>query len=155
MPLTNVFISQLVSQSDPLRLVLDRLAVHDGRFKLLRNTPVNSVTLRIGWNVSVGLFLLPGWTERLVSPTNTYEVFYCAPIASQNYGCCVVWCFTLRLGVHPLELQLIPHDLHQLVHVPAMLGTDGHGMRDAVQQVEFLNADGIDLVETVHHGNVA
>lgn len=36
-----------------------------------------------------------------------------------------------------------------------MLGTDGHSVGDAVQQIELLNTDGINFVEAVHHGDVA
>lgn len=32
-------------QADPLRLMLDRLAVHNGRFEHLSNTPMDGVTL--------------------------------------------------------------------------------------------------------------
>jgi hypothetical protein len=34
-----------MGQTNPLRLVLDRLAVHDSRLELLRNTPVDGITL--------------------------------------------------------------------------------------------------------------
>lgn len=45
-PLTNILIAQLVSETDTLRLVLDRLAIDDGCLKLLNDTAMDSVTLR-------------------------------------------------------------------------------------------------------------
>lgn len=44
-PHTNVLVGELVREADPLRLVLDRLAVDDGRLELLDDAPVDSVTL--------------------------------------------------------------------------------------------------------------
>lgn len=38
-----------MSQPDSLRLMLDRLAVHDGRFENFRNASVDSVTLGTGF----------------------------------------------------------------------------------------------------------
>ena len=34
-----------MGQTNPLRLVLDRLAVHDSRLELLGDTPVDGITL--------------------------------------------------------------------------------------------------------------
>lgn len=44
--LTDILILQLMSQPDPLRLMLDRLAVDNRRLELLHNAAVNRVTLR-------------------------------------------------------------------------------------------------------------
>jgi hypothetical protein len=42
---TNIFVCQLVRETDSLRLVLDRLAVHDGRLELLSDAPMNGIAL--------------------------------------------------------------------------------------------------------------
>ncbi len=42
---TNVFVRQLVGEADSLRLVLDGLAVDHGRLELLRDTPMDGITL--------------------------------------------------------------------------------------------------------------
>ena len=46
--LTDVFICKLMRESDSLRLVLDRLAVHDCKFELLHNSLVDGITLTSG-----------------------------------------------------------------------------------------------------------
>lgn len=35
-----------------------------------------------------------------------------------------------------------------------MLRADGHGVRNAVQEIQLLDADRIDLVQTVNHRDV-
>src|SRR5699024_1199349 len=81
---------------------------------------------------------------------------------------------TLGLGVYPLEVQLLPHHLQQLVDVPALAesvstskgeggrrgGTDllggyGDGVRDSVEEVEYCDSDSIDLVERVDNRDVS
>jgi hypothetical protein len=47
---TNVLISKLVGETNSLRLVFDRAAIHNGVFKLIFDSAVNGVTLR---NVSM------------------------------------------------------------------------------------------------------
>lgn len=42
---TNVFVGELVRQTDSLRLVLDGFAVDDGRLELLCDAPVDGVAL--------------------------------------------------------------------------------------------------------------
>lgn len=46
------------------------------------------------------------------------------------------------------------HSLHQLVNIPTVLGTDWYGIWNTVQQVEFLDTDGVDFVEDVDDGDV-
>lgn len=65
--LTNVLISQLMSQSNSLRLMLYTLAVHNGRLELFRDRPMDSVTLRIALNVSARDFLRI-WRTRRCAP---------------------------------------------------------------------------------------
>lgn len=43
---TNIFVCKLVSETDPLRLVLDRLAVDDGRLELLGDTSMDGIALK-------------------------------------------------------------------------------------------------------------
>lgn len=83
-----------------------------------------------------------------------YEVFHCAPVRPQHDGCRVIWRLALGLRVHALEGELIPHQLHELVDIPAVLGADGNSVRNAVQKIELLDADRVDLVQTVHHRDV-
>jgi len=44
--LTNILVRQLVRNSDSLRLMLDRLAVHDGRLELLEDATVDRIALQ-------------------------------------------------------------------------------------------------------------
>jgi hypothetical protein len=44
-PRTDIFVRQLVGKPDSLRLVLDGLAVDDGRLELLRDTPMDGIAL--------------------------------------------------------------------------------------------------------------
>ena len=44
----------------------------------------------------------------------------------------VVRRFAFWLGVYSSQLQLVPHQLHELVDVPVVFGTDGTGVGDAV-----------------------
>lgn len=46
------------------------------------------------------------------------------------------------------------HGLHQLINVPSMLGADGYRIRDPIQQIQLLDADGVNLVEDIDDGNV-
>ena len=60
----------------------------------------------------------------------------------------------LGLGVHAFQGQLVPHGLHQLVQVPAVLGADGYRVWDAVEEIQLLNTDGVDFVQAVDDGDV-
>jgi hypothetical protein len=55
----------------------------------------------------------------------------------------------LGLGVNADEVQVLPHLFQKVVKVPAVVGRDGHGVRDFVDDVQFLDRDLIDFVENV------
>lgn len=46
------------------------------------------------------------------------------------------------------------HGLHELVHIPAMLGTDGYGIGDPVKQIQLLDADCVDFIQNVNDGDI-
>ena len=52
--LTDVFVRQLVGQTDPLRLVLDRLAVHNGVLELLNDGLVDGIALSSLVSLAIG-----------------------------------------------------------------------------------------------------
>lgn len=84
-----------------------------------------------------------------------YEVFDRAGILPQHNGRVVVGRLPFRLGVYSSKIQLLPHLLEQFIDVPAVLGADGARVRDAIDQVQFLNGDGVNLVQSVYHWDVA
>jgi hypothetical protein len=122
--------------------MLDRLAVNDGVFELLHNRLVNRVTL-------IQLVSADGW--RL----EPYKVFNCTGRRSQDDRLRVVGHPALGLGVHSAEVELLPHLLQELVDVPAVLRTDWAGVRNAVDQIELLDGDGINLVQRIDDRDVA
>jgi len=85
----------------------------------------------------------------------TYKVLHCALVCPKHDGRVVVGHLALGLRVDSDQVQLLPHGLHQLVNVPAVLRADGHSVGDPVEQVELLDADGVDLVEHIDDGDVA
>lgn len=85
----------------------------------------------------------------------TYKVLHGALGRAQHDRRRVVGHLALGLGVDADEVELFPHSLHQLVNVPPVLRADGHRVGDAVEQVEFLDADAVNLVEHVNDRDVA
>jgi len=55
---------------------------------------------------------------------------------------------------HPHETQVVPHLLQQVVEVPLVVGGDWDGVRDAIDYVQLLHRDLVDLVEQVDARNV-
>ncbi len=98
---TNIFVRQLMGKTDSLRLVLDRLAVDDGRFELLRDTPMDGVALR---RVSI----LLGSPNRFVAQAGTHKVFHSAPGRPQHDRRRVIGQLALGLGVRPDEVEFLP-----------------------------------------------
>lgn len=45
-PRTNIFVGKFMSKANPLRLVLDRLSVHDSRLELANDRPMDGIALR-------------------------------------------------------------------------------------------------------------
>lgn len=84
----------------------------------------------------------------------TYKVFDCRSIGTQDHRRGIVGRPAFRFGVDALEVELLPHGLHQLVHIPAMFRADGHGVGNPVQQVELFDADRVDLVQAVYDGDI-
>lgn len=138
--------------------MLDRLAVHNGRFENFRNTSVDGVTLSTAFGQQSHIGQITrlrsrnqvGWALSL----STYKVLNRAARGSENNGRRVIGLLALGLRVHPNKVEFVPHCLHQLVNVPPVLGADGHGVGDSIQQIKLLDADRVDLVEAVDHGNV-
>ena len=52
-------------------------------------------------------------------------------------GCKVI----KKKNLHSLKLQVLPHLLQQVVKVPLVVGRNGNGVRDFVDNVELFNAD--------------
>jgi hypothetical protein len=142
-------------QANALRLMLDRLAVHDGCLENLCDTSVNGVTLHVN---SVSNLALPVWycfgdeaplEEAKTAPHRTgltYKIFNSAARRSEHNWLRVIWLLALGLCVHSDKVKLLPHEFHQLVNVPSVLGADRNRIGDSIQEIELLNADGIDLV---------
>lgn len=136
--------------------MLYRFAVYDSRLEHLRDTSVNGVTL--GADPSVHVEVATGSSGLQIDAAqngSTYKVFNCAARVSENNGRGVVGLLSLGLRIHTNKVQLIPHGLHQLVDIPSVFRTDGHGIGDSVQQIKLLNADRVHLVQTVNHRDVA
>ena len=140
-------------ETHALGLVLHRLAVDDGVLERLEDGLVDGVALR--GDVSLGSDRRSCGPEPGGRGCSTYEVFDGAPVGAEDDGLRVVGHLALGLRVDADELQFLPHDLHELVEVPPILGADGHRHRDPVQQVQLLDADGVDLVQHVDDGDVA
>ena len=51
-------------------------------------------------------------------------------------------------------MGMCAHGFHKLVHVPSVLRADRHRVGDAVQEVQLLNADCVDLVQNVDDRDV-
>lgn len=103
----DIFIIKDMRQTNILRLVLDTGTIDNCVLELLDQTLVDLVT----------------------------EVFNCTCRASKNNGLIVIRCFTLGLGVHTDQVQTLPHDLEQLVQVPAVLRRNGHGVGNLRQNI--------------------
>ena len=86
-----------MGKTDSLRLVLDRLSVDDGRFELLRDTPMDGVALR-----RVSIFF--GSFNRFVAGAGTHKVFHGALGRSQHDRRGVIGQLALGLGVRPDEV---------------------------------------------------
>lgn len=137
--LTDVLISKFVRKTDPLWLMSHRLSVHNGDLELLHDGLVNSIALYHYVNREQ--------TSRC--RVMTYEILDCASACSKHNWSCVIWHFTLWLGVDSSETKLLPHLFHEFVDVPAMLGANWASIWDTVEEVELLYGDGIDLVQCV------
>lgn len=79
----------------------------------------------------------------------TYEIFHRTRRRPQHHRRGVIRHLAFGLRVDAPEIELFPHLLQQLVHVPPMLGANGARVRDPVKQVKLLDRDGIDFVERV------
>lgn len=84
----------------------------------------------------------------------TYKVFDCRFVGPQNDGGRVIRLFALGLRVDTLKVELLPHGLHELVDIPTVLGADWDRVGDSVEQIQLLDADGINLVEAVDDRNI-
>jgi hypothetical protein len=74
---------------------------------------------------------------------------------AQHHWSSIIRLFALWFGVDAFQLQLLPHLLQQFIHIPSMFGTDWAGVWNPVKQIQFLNGNGIDLVERVNDWDVA
>jgi hypothetical protein len=100
-------------QANTLRLMLDRLAVHDGCLENLRDTSMNGVT----------------------------KIFNSAARGSEHDRLRVIRLLALGLCVHSDKVKLLPHEFHQLINVPSVLRADGNRIGDSIKEIELLNAD--------------
>lgn len=80
------------------------------------------------------------------------EVLHRALAAPEHDGRVVVWRQAARLRVGAHEIERLPHLLDELVDVPPLARRDRHAHRDAVQQVELLYRDRVDLVQHLATG---
>lgn len=171
--LTDILVSKLMGQSHTLRLMLNRLSVHDGSLELLNDGAVNGVAL-CNMTVSMGsidvvvkgkinLFSTPGSSlQSLLLCTSKSE----ARQAPSNLAAFpLAWCRLAQGSTSPtyFSQSCVPvngilgvgvHGLHQLINVPTMLGADWHRIRNSIQQIQLLNADGVNFVQDVDDGNV-
>ena len=85
--------------------------------------------------------------ERLVDSVT--EVEHAALGARNNDGRIVVRDLSLGLCVDSDQVQVVPDLGHQVVKVPFVLSTDGHVVRELVEQVKLLNRDSVNLVEDI------
>ena len=77
-----------------------------------------------------------------------------APPHAQDDGRLVVNGAAARLGVDAQHADAAPDALEQVVEAPAVLGRDHDVVGHAVEQVELLDGDGVDLVHDVERGHV-
>jgi hypothetical protein len=52
-------------------------------------------------------------------------------------------------SIHADKLQIIPGPGEQSIEVPLLVGGDRHPVRQAVKQIQLLNADLVDLVQHI------
>lgn len=135
-----------MSETHSLRLMLDRGAIDDGMLELLDDGLVDGVTL---WTTSAS----PPEAGRAGSVV-TYKIFDGAGGGAQHHRRAIIRQLSLGLRIDPTQVQVLPHHLHQLVQIPAVLGADGAGVGNPVQQVQLFDADGVDLVQGVDDRNV-
>lgn len=89
----DVLVCKLMRQSDSLRLMLDTLSVDNRNPEVIHNGLVDRVT----------------------------EVFDSARRAPKNNWRSVIWLLALRFSVDSTKIELLPHLLEQLVHIPTVL----------------------------------
>ena len=58
------------------------------------------------------------------------------------------------IHVHSDEVEVGPHLLQEVVKVPLVMGGDWDGVGDAVDDVELLDGDLVNLVQDVDAGDV-
>jgi hypothetical protein len=66
----------------------------------------------------------------------------------------VVWVFSLGFGVDADEVEVFPHAVDEFVEVPAEIASDGYVVLDLVEDVELVEGDGVDFIESVEAGDV-
>lgn len=135
--------------------MLYRLSVDYSGFELLSNAAMDCITLRVKPKSYRQRLSKTGASWHQDGRGGAYEILDSALVRPKNHGSRIVGQFSLGFRVDSPEAELVPHCFHQLVDVPAMLRTDWYCIRDTVQQVKLLNADGVDLVEAVHDRDVA
>jgi hypothetical protein len=143
--------------------MLDRLAINDGRLEHLRNASVNGVTL-FASSISNPGFLIWILEMRLRrgrpkgrpphETVLTYKIFNSAARRSEHDRLRVIRLLALGLRVHADKVELVPHGLHQLINVPSVLRADRDSVRNSIEKVKLLNADRINLVQTVDNGDI-
>ena len=105
-------------KTDSLRLVLDRLAVDDGPFEVLRDTPMDGVALG---RVSI-LYWPP---NRCVGRASTYKVLHGAFGRAQHDRRRVIGQLALWLGVRPDKVEFLPPVPTRLVMPLTVSDTQG------------------------------
>jgi hypothetical protein len=80
--LTNILVAQLVGQSHPLRLMLDRFAVDNGCLELLHNSPMNSVALQVWMSQSRVFLLVARQDGNLQNPQRYFSTPSTLPVTS-------------------------------------------------------------------------
>lgn len=109
-----------------LGVELDRCTPHHGIPEVLYHTSVD--------------FIAEILDTRLLSLDNDWSL--------------VVRVLSLRFGVDPDEIEVLPHPIDELVHVPLQISCNRDVVLDLIEDVEFVEGDGIDLVERIQAGDV-
>ena len=51
-------------------------------------------------------------------------------------------------------MEVVPHHLQEVIKVPLVMGGDGHGVRDTVDDVQLLYRDLVNLVQHIDGRNI-
>lgn len=82
------------------------------------------------------------------------EIFHRASVTGNDDRSLVVRVLSFGFCVDSDQVQVLPHSVNQIVKVPAQISSYGDVMVDLIKNVELIECDGINFVESVKAGNV-